>query len=180
MVFFTVVIRLLFYSGVISGAAAVLTWLLQGLGMHQDWAESLLTGAIEMTSGVWSLRDAAGAMGDKLCMAAFILGWAGLSVHCQVLSFIGTSGLSPKTYFFGKLLHGVLSAGLIFLISRFLGWNAPLSAYLATQVSTIAGLQFPQALTLSTLAAGAIWLALAGISLVIPGNSSGNPRGKHV
>ncbi len=180
VVFFTVVIRLLFYSGVISGAAAVLTWLLQGLGMHQDWAESLLTGAIEMTSGVWSLRDAAGAMGDKLCMAAFILGWAGLSVHCQVLSFIGTSGLSPKTYFFGKLLHGVLSAGLIFLISRFLGWNAPLSAYLATQVSTIAGLQFPQALTLSTLAAGAIWLALAGISLVIPGNSSGNPRGKHV
>ena len=180
VVIFTVVIRLLFYSGVISGAAAVLTWLLQGLGMHQDWAESLLTGAIEMTSGVWSLRDAAGAMGDKLCMAAFILGWAGLSVHCQVLSFIGTSGLSPKTYFFGKLLHGVLSAGLIFLISRFLGWNAPLSAYLATQVSTIAGLQFPQALTLSTLAAGAIWLALAGISLVIPGNSSGNPRGKHV
>ncbi len=174
VVFFTVVIRLLFYSGVISGAAGALSWLLRGLGLGQDWAESLLTGVIEMTSGVWSLREAAGAMGDKLCMAAFILGWAGLSVHCQVLSFLGTSGLSPKTYFLGKLLHGILSAGLIFLLSRLFGWNAPLWAYLATQVSTIAGLNFSRALALSTLAAGAVWV-LVGISLALLGNSSGNP-----
>lgn len=174
VVFFTVVIRLLFYSGLISGAAGALSWLFRGLGLRRDWAESLLTGAIEMTSGVWSLREAAGAMGDKLCMAAFILGWAGLSVHCQVLSFLGDSGLSPKTYLLGKLLHGGISAGLIFLLSRLLGWKEPLWAYLAGLVSTMAELNFSRALALSTLAAGAVWV-LVGISLALLGNSSGNP-----
>ena len=179
VVFFTVVIRLLFYSGLISGAAGALSWLFRGLGLRRDWAESLLTGAIEMTSGVWSLREAAGAMGDKLCMAAFILGWAGLSVHCQVLSFLGDSGLSPKTYLLGKLLHGVISAGLIFLLSRLLGWKEPLWAYLAGLVSTMAELNFSRALALSTLAAGAVWV-LVGISLPLMGNSSAKPGNRGV
>ncbi len=167
VIFFTVLIRMLFLTGIISALAGGLTWLLGGLKMPQAWAESLLSGAIEMTSGVWSLRDVAGDMGDKLCMAAFILGWAGLSVHCQVLSFIGSSGLSTRTYFLGKLLHGVLSAGLIFCISRLLGWDAPVSSYLASQVSTIAELDFHRALTVSTATAMMVWLALTVISVRI-------------
>ena len=176
VIFFTVLIRLLFYTGVISGAAGILTKLLGVFGMRQDWAESLLTGWIEMTSGVWSLRDVAGALGDKLCMAAFILGWAGLSVHCQVLSFIGTSGLSTRTYFLGKLLHGCISAGLILLLSRVLGWNVPVSSYLATQVSTIAALNFHRALTVSTATALAVWGLLTAISAGILLKGYGNRK----
>lgn len=180
VIFFTVLIRLLFYTGVISELASALTWIFHGFGMHQDWAESLLAGAIEMTSGVWSLRDVAGAMGDKLCMAAFILGWAGLSVHCQVLSFIGSSGLSTKTYFFGKLLHGFISAGLIYGISTLLHWDAPVSEYLATQVSTLAGLNFHRALTVSTATAVIVWLILTVISIGIMLKGYGNRQKKHV
>lgn len=84
----------------------------------------------------------AASLGSRMCMAAFILGWAGLSVHCQVLSFIGQSGLSTRTYFFGKLLHGFLSAGLVWLLSVALGWNDSVSAILAGQVTTIARLSF--------------------------------------
>ena len=36
-----------------------------------------------------------------------MLGWAGFSVHCQVLSFLGGSGLSVKTYLIGKLLQPI-------------------------------------------------------------------------
>lgn len=165
VIFFTVVIRLLFLSGVITYLAGFLSWLLSDLGVKQDVIESILTGLIEMTSGVWSLRDMAASLGSRLCMAAFILGWAGLSVHCQVLSFIGQSGLSTRTYFFGKLLHGAISALLIFLLSQALHWNAPVSKYLATQVSTIAGLQFSQALTVSTVTALGVWGVLTVISL---------------
>lgn len=180
VIFFTVLIRLLFYTGIISLLAAVLTWLLRGFGMQQAWAESLLTGAIEMTSGVWSLRDMAGAMGDRLCMAAFILGWAGLSVHCQVLSFIGSSGLSTKTYFFGKLLHGLISAGLIYGVSQLLGWDVPVSEYLATQVSTLAELNFHRALTVSTATAIVVWLILTAISMGILLKFYGNRQQKRV
>jgi sporulation integral membrane protein YlbJ len=165
VIFFTVFIRLLFLTGVITALAKALAWLLQGFGMQQAMAESLISGAIEMTSGVWSLRDMAASLGSRLCLAAFILGWAGLSVHCQVLSFIGSSGLSTKTYFFGKLLHGLFSAGLIFLVSKMLGWDAPVSTYLAGQVSTIAQLRFRDALTVSTLSAGAVWLILTVLSV---------------
>lgn len=72
------------------------------------WAEHLLAGLLEMSSGVSSLTG--GALSGRLSMAAFMLGWAGLSVHCQVLAFLGDSGLSLRTYLTGKLLHGGLSA----------------------------------------------------------------------
>lgn len=165
VIFFTVVIRLLFLTGVITYLAGFLSWLLGDLGVNKAFIESILTGIIEMTSGVWSLRDMAASLGSRLCMAAFILGWAGLSVHCQVLSFIGSSGLSTKTYFFGKLLHGIISAIFIYFLSKFLGWDAPVSKYLANEVSTIAGLDFHRALTVSTITALMVWLALTGISL---------------
>lgn len=174
VIFFTVLIRLLFLTGIITALATGITWLLRGFGMRQAWAEGLLSGIIEMTSGVWALRDVAGTLSNRLCMAAFILGWAGLSVHCQVLSFIGSSGLSTKTYFFGKLLHGLISAGIIYLISLVLGWNTPVAEYLATQVTVLAELDFHRALVVSTATAMAVWLTLTVISLVIMAKGYGN------
>ncbi len=165
VIFFTVLIRLLFLTGIITHLAGFLAWCLRDLGVDASITESLLIGVIEMTSGVWSLRDMAGSLSQRLCMAAFILGWAGLSVHCQVLSFIGSGGLSPKTYFFGKLLHGILSAILIWGLSRVLSWDAPVSVYLAHQVSTIAALNFKRAFVVSSGIASMVWLILTGISL---------------
>lgn len=180
VIFFTVVIRLLFLTGIITRLASILVLLLGNLGLHQDMAESLLSGAIEMTSGVWSLRDMAASLGNRLCMAAFILGWAGLSVHCQVLSFIGKSGLSTRTYFFGKLLHGIISAVLVFLLSGRLGWNHSVSAILAGQVTTIAHLSFGRALTISLGAALGLWILLSLLSIPAAIKSAFLRRKNHV
>ena len=180
VIFFTVVIRLLFLTGIITRLASILVLLPGNLGLHQDMAESLLSGAIEMTSGVWSLRDMAASLGNRLCMAAFILGWAGLSVHCQVLSFIGKSGLSTRTYFFGKLLHGIISAVLVFLLSRRLGWNHSVSAILAGQVTTIAHLSFGRALTISLGAALGLWILLSLLSIPAAIKSAFLRRKNHV
>lgn len=157
VVFFTVVIKLLFLSGLLPGLAGVLGALLSPLGFSTQWAERLLTGLIELTSGVWTLTGA-GTMSGKLSMAAFLLGWAGLSVHCQVLSFIGGSGLSVKTYIGGKLLHGGLSALFIGLLLRLFPLEEPVAAYLAEQVEGIAGVDFSSALTISLAAAWIMWL----------------------
>ena len=158
VIFFTVLIRLLFAVGIISGAARVLC-LLPGFPGQRE-AQSLLTGMIELTSGVWSLRDMAGAMGDRLCLAAFMLGWAGMSVHCQVLSFIGQSGLSTRTYFLGKLLHGLLSSGIIWGLSRVLGWAEPVSLILASEVDALASMDFFRSLTCALAASCAVLLLL--------------------
>lgn len=161
VVFFTVVIRLLFLSGARPALARLLGVLLSPLGFTQEWAERLLTGAIELSSGVWTLSGA-GGMAGRMSMAAFMLGWAGLSVHCQVLSFLGGSGLSVRTYIAGKFLHGGLAALFTALLVRLFPLKEPVAAYLAEQVEGIAGIDFSTALTISTAAAWVMWLLFFG------------------
>ena len=91
-------------------------------------------------------------------MAAFLLGWAGLSVHCQVLSFLGDSGLSPRTYLAGKLLHGGLSALFVAGLTRLIPLEAPVSDYLAQQVADIASAEFSTTLVLSVVSAWLVFL----------------------
>ena len=161
VVFFTVVIRLLFLSGARPALARLLGVLLSPLGFTQEWAERLLTGAIELSSGVWTLSGA-GGMAGRMSMAAFMLGWAGLSVHCQVLSFLGGSGLSVRTYIAGKFLHGGLAALFTALLVRLFPLKEPVAAYLAEQVEGIAGIDFSTALTISTTATWVMWLLFFG------------------
>ncbi|MPM78910.1 hypothetical protein SDC9_125925 [bioreactor metagenome] len=167
VVFFTVVIRMLFLSGLLSLVAGWLGMLLAPLGLNALWASQLLTGLVELTSGVWSLSGG-GALTGRMSMAAFMLGWAGISVHCQVLSFLGDSGLSPKTYLMGKLLHGALAALLTAGLCALIPLDASVSYYIAQQVEGIAGMDFESALVLSTVSAwvmGLLFLLLAAMAV---------------
>ena len=87
------------------------------------WAQRLLTGLVELSSGVTSLTD--GPLSGRLSMAAFMLGWAGMCVHCQVLAFLGDSGLSLRTYVGGKALHALLSSLLAAGLYRLFPWRSP-------------------------------------------------------
>ena len=157
VVFFSVVISLLTRFGILSSFASGLSALLAPLGMTKEWAHRLLTGVLELSSGVWSLSGA-GSWNGKLSMAAFMLGWAGLSVHCQVLSFLTESGLSMGTYLGGKALHAVFSAALTALTLRLFPLSQPVSAYLNEAVDTIGALDFSSALTISAAASAITWL----------------------
>ena len=156
ILFFTVTIRMLTLSGLLTGLARLLARLCAPLGLSQVWAERLLTGVLEVSSGVSSLTG--GALSGRLSMAAFMLGWAGISVHCQVLSFIGGSGLSVGTYLVGKLLHGGLSALFIAVLVRLFPLEAPVSDYLADQVAGIAGMDFHRTLVISLVCAWVLFL----------------------
>jgi sporulation integral membrane protein YlbJ len=171
VVFFSVVIRLLTLSGAFSAAAKLLV----PLGFTETGAENLLTGVIELTSGVWSLAGT-GALVGRLSLAAFMLGWAGVSVHCQVLSFLGESGLSAKTYFAGKLLHGAFSAALMTLAVRIFPLEAPVGAYLAEQVGGIAEMDFEAALTASVTVVWGLWLLFLIVSALSLRKNSGKRR----
>lgn len=159
VIFFTVIIKLLFSTGAIPLLSSALSSLTAPLGFSSAWCERLLTGFIELTSGVWSLKGAAGELRSAVTMAAFMLGWAGLSIHCQVLSFISGSGISVKSYILGKILHGAISALLISVATRFFSLQAPVASYLAEQVEGIATLNFRTALLISSVFA---LLILAG------------------
>lgn len=174
ILFFTVFLRILAHAGVLTGAAKLLSILLAPLGMDQIWAERLLTGLVEVSSGVSTLTY--GALSGRLSMAAFMLGWAGVSVHCQVMAFLGDSGLSIRTYVTGKLLHGAISAGLTALLFRHLPLSAPASFYLAEQTEAIAQLDFHRAITISAAAAWGVWLAFLALSVYVVQKNSGKGR----
>ena len=144
VVFFSVILRLLTTYGLLTALAQ----LLSVLGLEQEWAYRLVAGLLELSSGVSSLSSG-GKFTSLASMAAFMLGWAGLSVHCQVLSFLTDSGLSARVYLAGKLCHGLVAAALTWLLARFLPMEEPVIHYLAKQADALAALDFPSALTAS-------------------------------
>jgi len=167
VIFFTVFIRLLILAGILPGIAGLLGTAFTGLGLEPDQAAMLLTGLVELSSGVWGLRDGAGELPQAMAMAAFMLGWAGLSVHCQVISFMGGSGLSVRSYLLGKLLHGVLSAGLIFLLVRLVPFDSTVAVYLAEGVRDIAAMDFSTSLFHAALSAVTLGLIAALLCLLL-------------
>ncbi len=160
VLFFTVLLRLLFLAGVLPFLARGAAALFGPLGLDEGMAEQLLTGIIELCSGVWSLAEAAPSLTKGAAMAAFMLGWAGLSIHCQTLSFLAEGGLSSGTYLCGKLLHGLFSAALAWLLFRLVPFRGEAAAYLARQVTGLAGQRLGGTLPVSLLAAGAFLLLL--------------------
>ena len=175
VIFFSSVLELLTAYGVLSGLAQFLSL----LGIQPQWAQRLVAGLLELTSGVSSLRDGGGGAGP-ISMAAFMLGWAGLSVHCQVLSFLVDSGLSPRTYLAGKLCHGLIAAALTWGLTQVFPLSAPVALYLENQTESIASLDFSTALTLSTFSALALWGLLTLVCGRVVKKRCGNFRGKGI
>lgn len=152
VIFFAVFTRLLTATGLLS----LLTAALAPLGVSPETARALLTGALELTGGVTSLTG--GDLTHQVPLAAFLLGWAGLSIHCQVLSFLADSGLASRTYFLGKLLHGALSAALTYAVTRLLRLEESVSVLLGQQVRALSTLDFSTSFLRSAQFAWAVFL----------------------
>lgn len=174
VLFFAVAVRMLNVSGLSAILSRGLYLLLGPLGMSPDGGQRLLVGLLEVSSGVTSLTG--GSLQGRLSMAAFMLGWAGLSVHCQVLAFLGDSGLSMGIYLAGKFLHGILSALLTHLLVRVLPMELSVSSALAQQTEGITTLEFQQALAISSAVAWIVWLTFFGLTVFAIQKSSGKRR----
>lgn len=164
VVLFGVVIRLLVLCGAMDRAAACL----ELLGLDPALSRRLLTGLVELSSGVTSLSPG-GDPAHQIPLAAFLLGWAGLSVHCQVLSFLADSDLHMGTYLTGKLLHGLFSALLTLLVTRLFPLSMPVSSYLADQVDSLAQLDFTYALSICTACAWTLWVFFLAVTVYMVG-----------
>lgn len=91
----------------------------------------LLRGLLELTSGVCSL----GALSPiSAALAAFLTGFGGLAVVCQVYAVLEDSGLRGTWYLPCRLLHGLVSALAVWLCLTAPGWLPLLAAICATSV----------------------------------------------
>ena len=105
----------LFVSCVGSAAAAVVNicafvifFLVVMALVRQAWPglPPLALGLLEVTGGITSLE----ASPAGFCMAAALLGWGGVSVHCQTAAVLEDTGLSLRRYLLAKALQAVISA----------------------------------------------------------------------
>lgn len=71
-------------------------------------------GLLELTGGILRLS---GARGDFV-LAAALMGWGGVCVHCQTAAVLEGSGLHMRGYLSAKAAQAVLSAALAVPISR--------------------------------------------------------------
>lgn len=110
VVIFSVIIRLLTEAGIIDVLANAFTNLLSPFGMEKEIMKGILSGLLEITTGsVVVGRAMSAGYALKLASSNFIIGWAGLCVHFQVISVISKTDIRIGPYLFGKLLQGILA-----------------------------------------------------------------------
>lgn len=115
VLFFMILLRLLSLTGILHLLASATTALFAPLGMTEYLATALIAGFLELSTGALCMQGMALTAGTA-ALASFLLGWGGVSVHCQSLLFLMEAELGCKTYLVGKLLQGVLSAVLTYLL----------------------------------------------------------------
>ena len=75
-----------------------------------DTMYTILSGIMEFATGTVNISYLSIPLAEKLVLTAFIVGFAGISVHMQVIAVISRHKLSLVPYFTGKILHGILAA----------------------------------------------------------------------
>ena len=113
VVFFSVVTSLLDALGVFTSVAA---YLATRLGLELRFTRALLTGLLELGGGVSAMRGLSPAP-LNLALASFVLGFGGLSVHCQTLAAVDGTEITTARHFAGRLLHGAIGAVFTFLLA---------------------------------------------------------------
>ena len=115
IVLFSVIISILTSSRIL----VIISNLLQFWGIPYEFSLGFLTGVIELTNGLQATSNFY-ASTPTLCilLCSFLLGFGGLSILLQIYSIISKSKISIKSYFYGKVLQGVISVILTFLLLK--------------------------------------------------------------
>jgi len=84
-----------------------------------DNASPIFSGMVEFTQGVLKLSTHQSPLNLQLALTAFIISFAGLSVHTQVLLFSKGADFKYLTYVLYRTLHGWASALIVLFMWRF-------------------------------------------------------------
>lgn len=102
------------FFGVISGSVLDLVHLEGGYS-------ALIGGILELSGGVRGIAELDADFRVKMILSAFVVGFAGISVHAQTFAAVSKCGLSMKPYIAGKLFHGCISAVLMLCVMECMG-----------------------------------------------------------
>ncbi|MGZ9585398.1 sporulation integral membrane protein YlbJ [Paenibacillus marinisediminis] len=111
VVFFSVVMELLTASSVMLIWDSFLSAALSMIGLPNTLAQAFSSGLFEVTLGAKSAGAATQAGTHlQLVAAAWVLSWAGLSVHAQIASILNQTDLRYTPFVISRLIHSFLAA----------------------------------------------------------------------
>lgn len=117
VVFFSVVMEVLASAGVMSFIYTGVQTILQVVGIPAVLTQAVVNGFFEVTLGAKAAGAAAGVPTMyKAAIAAWVLSWAGLSVHAQIISLLHRTPFRYAPFLFARFVHGLLAAGLVLLL----------------------------------------------------------------
>ena len=100
------------YFSVMTGALSRIT----GLELHA--ARAVLSGALELGSGIGAMRGFASTPAN-LAVAAGLVGWGGISVHFQTYAVLSDSDIKGSLHLTGRLINCAVSSALGYLFGLF-------------------------------------------------------------
>ncbi len=113
IVFFSMLTALFRAVGLFSSLAAAISG---AFGTELRFSYALLSGLLELGSGVSALRGMP-ASPANLALAAFLLGFGGVSVHAQTRHAVSGTEIRCARHFAGRIFHGLLSAAYLLLLT---------------------------------------------------------------
>lgn len=113
IVLFSILLSMLQNNGFIN----LLTSIFLKFGIPESISSATITGIIELTNGVYLAASFFNNF-PIICIliTSFLLGFGGISILLQIYSIIAKENISIKPYFYGKLLHGILSMFFTYLL----------------------------------------------------------------
>ncbi|NOU95805.1 sporulation integral membrane protein YlbJ [Paenibacillus sp. LMG 31456] len=133
VVFFSVVMEVMTSAHIMSIFYIGINSVLQLFNVPIELSKAVANGIFEVTLGA-KAAGGAGAHIDlvfKTAIAAFVLSWAGLSVHAQIVSLLHHTNLRYLPFITARLLHGLMASTAVFIL-----WE-PMQPYRATVAAFI-------------------------------------------
>lgn len=106
---------LLLLLGIITFFLIISTLIKQIIPMN-SFFYSIISGLLEMTGGIKNISSLNIPISLKASIITFFISFGGLSIHMQVMSILSNYKIKYFNYFISRLLHGIISSTLIYII----------------------------------------------------------------
>ena len=94
----------------------IVTTILNEKLVLNDLVYSILSGILEMTQGIFNVSLLNIPIKVKTFLITIFISFGGLSIHSQIISIISDTKIKYLPYLFARLLHAIISGGIIYLI----------------------------------------------------------------
>ncbi|MBB6670891.1 nucleoside recognition domain-containing protein [Cohnella nanjingensis] len=121
VVFFSAALQLLIHSGLLAALRQGFMLALQAFGLPASLSDAFVQGTFEVTLGSRAAGNGLSGLAlppliDRVAAAAFVMSWAGLSVHAQVAGLMSGTDWRYGPFVRARALHAVLAAALVYLL----------------------------------------------------------------